>query len=108
MKHYFSVRHYISVLKRKPAHIQHVVALTVAGFFTAIFALLILYFDYGFFNDSYSRKEDIGDTAIRKSTTESPTSMFGTFFREAQDRFRSIPKVTNGFFESSEVYKKEE
>jgi len=108
MKHYFSIRHYIRVLKRKPVHVQHVAALTVAGVFTAILALLILYFDYGFFNDSYSRGEDSKDTAIRASTTESPASMFGSFFREAQERFQSIPKATNGFFESGEVYKKEE
>lgn len=110
---YLSIRHYISVLRRQPAHMQHVYAIIFAGSITALIAGIILYADYGFWHEKYSRSEVLEiqeetDTTDPMVTVESPAKMIGGFFREASLKLKSIDvSVPEGLLEGSDSYSRD-
>ncbi len=45
---YLTRKHLLATLRKQPAHMRHIYALTFAGVVTMCIASAILYFDYGF------------------------------------------------------------
>lgn len=77
-----------------------------AGSITVILASLILYYDYGFWHEQYSRG-DFGDTSASSTViTETPMESFGRFLGEAKARLGGIKDGAGAFLESKEVYTK--
>jgi ABC-type lipoprotein release transport system permease subunit len=107
-----SLHHYVAVLKRQPAHMQHVYAALFAGTITFVLAVGVLYFDYGFWSETYSRHESSsGDMTItspqEEITTQSPKDMMNDFFKEASKKLQAINVDKKEFFNSKETYIKE-
>ena len=117
-KKYFSIHHYIAVLKRQPVHIQHLYAFLFAGSVTFILAVTILYFDYGYWRDRYERSNDIlvGDTGTQdvsspvkqpKKEGYSPFEMLHSFVGEAQQQFNKIGTTEANFLKNKDTYTRE-
>jgi hypothetical protein len=109
-KKYFSLRHWLAFLRRQPTHMQHMYAVTFAGLVTAMLGALILYFDYGFWHERYSRSESTRIEAKQEPAKEvvqasSPGDMMGSFFKEASERIGAIKDIRP--LEGKEVYVKE-
>jgi hypothetical protein len=106
MKRYFSLKHYISLLRRQSKHMQHVYAFIFAGTITALIAAVILYTDYGFWHDRYIRDDS---ALVVKSTTpmESPSKALSNFWSEAYEKFHAIGSVSGSLLEGKEVYVKD-
>lgn len=108
-KKYFSLKHWLAFLRRQPNHMQHMYALLFSGVVTAILGAAILYFDYGFWHERYSRSEVmVTNTEVKAApevTTISPGEMLGSFFKEATIRVQAIKETT--ILEGKEIYLKE-
>jgi hypothetical protein len=91
---------------------QHVYALSISGCVTAIIAAGILYFDYGFWQDTYKREEKLEvitkELEDPKLNTFSPREMMGSFFREAGERIKAIQLHNPSLLEGKEDYLQEE
>lgn len=113
-KKYLSTHHYIVILRRQPAHIQHMYAALFAGTITMLFAVIILYFDYGFWHEKYSRNE-IGIEVYSATSTDndtvivsSPSDMIGNFVKEARDKLHGISNGKADILEGKDTYIREE
>ena len=97
MKRFISIRHYITFLRRQSRHMQEIYAVIFAGSVTIFLGAIILYYDYGFWRDSYDRNEVIQTKNITKSSTlgESPNEMLGGFLKEAKVRLQAIGNDNN-------------
>lgn len=108
-----SIHHYIAVLRRQPVHVQHVYAALFAGLITVILASYILYVDYGFWHEKYSRNEEallVVEAAPEKVSSESvlsPGEMIQGFFKEASDKFKAVGTSESAFLEGKDTYIKE-
>lgn len=110
VKKYLSTHHYLAVLRRQPSHMQHVYAAFFAGAVTVLIAAIILYFDYGFWHERYSRTELVETNAVVEDsmvTVQSPTEMLGGFFKEASQRLQSIKTGSSSLLEGKDVYTRE-
>ncbi len=112
-KKYLNLSHWIVFLKRQPTHMQHVYALVFAGSVTLLLAVIILYFDYGFWRDKYSRsdtlaKEEMISSAPNEPKGQSPSALIGSFLEEASLRFRKLNYSKNSLLESKDVYRQDE
>ena len=89
---FLSVYHYIALLRRQPEHLQHLYAIIFAGSITILLAAVILYVDYGFWHEKYSRADGIEviDTTEPMVTVRSPGDMIGSFFTEASNKLKTI------------------
>lgn len=91
---------------------QHVFALAVSGAVTTLLGIGILYFDYGFWRERYSRSETatINTTISKKEevTTVSPGQMLGGLFKEASVRIEAIKNDKIISLDGKEIYSKEE
>lgn len=108
MKRYFKLRHYLILLKRQPSHTQHIAAGVFAGIITACIAAVILYYDYGFWHDTYSNKEEksvVEDTMV---TVQSPSEMIGGFLKEATAKFNDVTVSRKNILEGKDIYTKSE
>ncbi len=107
-KKYFSLKHWIAFFRRQPNHMQHVYAALFAGSITAVIAVAILYFDYGFWRERYSRTEIVKESVVKNSPQEvetvSPGEMMGGFFKEASARVQSIKNQKIELLQGKEVY----
>jgi hypothetical protein len=91
---------------------QHVFALAVSGAVTTLLGIGILYFDYGFWHERYSRNE----TATKKTViskkeevpTVSPGQMLGGFLKEASVRIEAIKNDKIISLDGKEIYSKEQ
>lgn len=90
---------------------QHVYALTFASLVTGLMAAFILYYDYGFWRDTYSRNEVVvseqaGDGASKEATVEtlSPKDMLGSFLEEAGARYRALATSSKDLLNGKEEY----
>ena len=85
---------------------RHVYAAFFSGCITLLLAIIILYFDYGFWHERYSRQEIIetnNSTAhTSQVTVQSPTAMIGSFFQEAKDKLGTIRNATTSILEGLE------
>lgn len=89
----WTIQHYIHFLRRQHVHIQHIHALVFAGVITSILAFLVLYFEYGFFHEKYSKQQVVFDEKIKEKANEkieSPTEMIFNLFKEGKERFSNI------------------
>jgi hypothetical protein len=90
---------------------QHLYAILFAGCITGLIAMVILYFDYGFWHERYTRAEDIvevhttGDPMV---TVQSPGEMIGGFFREASDKLKNINVSSTSLLEGKDTYSRDE
>ena len=90
---------------------QHVYAIVFSGAITVFIASVILYVDYGFWHEKYSRDDDLIVVEAQKEdkeSTESPSEMISSFFNEAKVQFSKINTTGRSAFDGKEVYKKEE
>jgi hypothetical protein len=90
-------------------------AATFAGIVTGLVAVAILYFDYGFWHERYSRTEQLSTASIQTKTVDddmvtvqSPGEMIGDFFKEASTKLQTIKVTKPEMLEGKEVYIKEE
>ena len=71
-------------------------------------ACVILYVDYGFWNERYIRDGlvvvDPNTNPSAKEQPESPGEMLSRFYTEAHDRFQSIDTHSGDFFKGKETY----
>ena len=120
MKHFLkkyermlSVHHYIAVLRRQPVHVQHVYAALFAGFITVILASYILYVDYGFWHEKYTRNDEallvteVVPKAVNSESVLSPGEMIQGFLKEASDKFKAVGTSESAFLEGKDTYSKE-
>jgi len=107
-KKYFSLRHWLAFLRRQPSHMQHMYAVAFSATITAMIGAGILYFDYGFWHERYSRSETVATTTIKnvavQDETVSPGEMMGDFFKEASVRIQSLKDQKVDLLEGKEVY----
>lgn len=87
---------------------QQLYAFSFSGAITFLLAVSILYFDYGFWHDRYSRSEDLAPLAVEQAKPEietiSPGAMVSGFFKEVSDRAKEMKANTPRFLEGKEVY----
>lgn len=109
---FFTLHFYIVFLKRQPEHMRHIYAILFSGIITLFLGAIILYFDYGFWHERYSRQEAIETENLTTNedqiTVQSPTEMMGSFFQEASEKFHAITDATSSIFGGEETYVKEE
>jgi hypothetical protein len=99
----FTLRHYISHMRRQSKHVQHLHAFAFAGIVTTLIAGFILYTDYGFWHERYIAD----DTLIVETKTlesESPSESTARFFMEARTRFGSIGSAGATLLEGKETF----
>jgi hypothetical protein len=110
-KKYLSPRHWLAFLRRQPKHMQHVYALFISGVITMVLASAILYFDYGYWHERYSRSDAmITDTEMKNAPvtqTVSPGEMLGDFFKEASVRIQALNETKATILDGKEVYSKD-
>lgn len=90
---------------------QHVYAITFAAIITTIIASGILYVDYGFWHERYSRGDEVLVSELKNreaEVTESPSQMISSFFSEAKEQLGTINTTGRAVFDGKEVYRKEE
>lgn len=113
MKRYFSIKHYLTFLRKQPEHMQHVYAVTFASVITVIFAAVILYVDYGFWHERYDRNEvvTVKDTEVRTDqmvTVQSPGAMISSFFKEASLQLDAINAKGAPFLRGKDEFVRDE
>lgn len=110
-KKYVSPRYWLAFLRRQPEHMQHMYAIAISGIITSALAATILYVDYGFWHDRYSRSEttatDLEIKAQPEVRTVSPGNMLGDFFKEASVRVQALKDLKTTSLDGKEVYLKE-
>jgi hypothetical protein len=84
-------------------------AFVFAGTITFVIAAVVLYYDYGFWHEHYSRGND--DVVVASSTSnqglnESPFDALSRFFGEARDQFKGVASSSTSIFEGKESYSK--
>jgi hypothetical protein len=104
---YLSIHYYVIALRRQPSHMQHVYAAVFAGFITVLLGVMILYFDYGFWHERYSREETLEEVqvpSVAPVEVRSPGDMLGGFFKEARSRLDTIKTSSSSLLEGKETY----
>lgn len=99
-----SLKHWLAFLRRQSKHMQHVYALTFAGLITGCIASVILYVDYGFWRDRYSRDDVVEIMTEEVKKSESPTDMFSGFLQEAKAQFDKINLSSRDTLDGKEEY----
>lgn len=110
-KKFFSLRHYIVVLRRQSLHVQHIAAALFAGGVTLLLGVAILYFEYGFWHDRYDSREQETITVHEEPDpiieVRSPKDMLTSFAKEAVVRLRDIKVTKPDLLEGKDVYTRE-
>lgn len=90
---------------------QHIYAGLFSGVVTLLLGAAILYFDYGFWRDTYHRDEVLVEEKGRVDTlgdeVPSPSAMFSTFFKEAKEKMDGISINPKDALKSTEIYSKD-
>ena len=109
MKRILSLRYYLAFLRRQPKQMQHVYAVIFSAVITSLFASIILYYDYGFWHEKYSRSDDLVNVERNNETksTQSPGELMGSFLKEAKEKVGSINTDPSSILQTKEVYTKE-
>jgi hypothetical protein len=88
---------------------QRVHAVAFAAIVTGLIATFVLYTDYGFWHEKYSRTQEDNATST-PMVVESPSEAFSHFFSEARTRFSnvgaSVSSSSKGLLEGKETYTK--
>lgn len=104
----FSYRAYVLHVRKQSPRVQQLHAFVFASVITGITAFLILYYDYGFFHDKYTRKEESSLEEIHTDPLPSPTSALGNFFGEVKYRFGALGSGSADLLHGKDVYKNNE
>lgn len=105
LKKYTSITHYIEFIRRQPRHAQHIYGVIFAGSITAVIAFFVLYIDYGFWHERYISEDIVKATSTEDQVVlESPSKMFGSFMKEAGERFKEIKIPNKDILEGKETY----
>jgi hypothetical protein len=104
IKKYFSLNHYVAVLRKHPAHLQHVYALIFAGSITSLIAFVILYTEYGFWHEKYVREESVIVEVEQTTLPPKPSELFFRFLDDAKVEFDAISATGSNFFDGKETY----
>ena len=90
---------------------QHIYAVLFAGSITLLLAVIILYFDYGFWRDKYSRSDVITEEGAAHIPNgvevQSPGKLIGSFLEEASVRFKELNSSKSTLLDGKEVYSKD-
>lgn len=88
---------------------QHVYSIVFSAVITGLMAGFILYNEYGFWHEKYSRTdvEEVISAPAPEVASESPKDMIGGFFKEAGERLNAIRTSTSSLLEGKEEYTKE-
>jgi hypothetical protein len=91
---------------------QHVYAFMFASLITGLIATYILYYDYGFWHDHYTKNNSLevvtkGDIATSTVVPKSPFEIFSDFVEEAKKRSSAISFDTGKLLQGKETYIKE-
>jgi hypothetical protein len=108
-KKYISVKHWLAFLRRQPKHMQHVYAVVFSAVITSLLASVILYYDYGFWHERYSRSDSL-ITQVKSDeikNTQSPGELMGGFLKEAKEKVGSINTNPSSLLQTKEVYTKD-
>lgn len=97
-------------MRKQSKHVQHVHAFVFAGMLTSLFAIGILYTNYGLWHEKYRATDDIvvADEVIATTPAEpeSPSTMLSHFWSEARTQFSSIGTSGASLLEGKETYVK--
>ncbi|MBP6888698.1 MAG: hypothetical protein KBC21_03260 [Candidatus Pacebacteria bacterium] len=99
---------YTEHIRAAPKHMQQLHAFLFSGSVTLLLTFGILYFDYGFWHESYSRTTDAVVVAKIKNESESPVQMFSRFFDEAKEKAGTIKSGGDALLEGRQSYSKKE
>lgn len=78
-----------------------------AGTVTCVLGAAILYSQYGFWRERYSRQEEITQESSEGKMV-SPDTILSDFFREASVRFTAATGAMGSFLESKDTYSGDE
>ena len=101
----WTIQHYIRFLRRQHVHLQHLHAFIFAGAITMTVAFFFLYFEYGFFHESYDKQQVALEEKVSEKI-ESPTSMLSNLFNEGKERFSNMSTTSFDFLKGKETYTK--
>lgn len=100
-------KQYVRYLRKSHKHIQHVHAVFFAGTITCILAAIILYSQYGFWNQRYTRENDFIPATNTEETMEPPSEMIASFMEEVSTRFGTIKQNIGTLLEGKDSYSQE-
>jgi hypothetical protein len=112
MKHYkkyLDVKHWLAFLRRQPKHMQHVYAVIFSAVITSLIASAILYYDYGFWHEKYSRTDSLVVQVKPEEIikTQSPGELIGSFLKEAKEKVNALQTGSSNILQNKEVYTKD-
>ena len=99
-------------MRRQSLHLQHIYAVIFAGSITLLIGAAILYFDYGFWRDRYSRTESFetqeeGGLNTAVVVTKSPGDMFSDFMKEVSEKLEQVSTTSKDMLDGKDSYKRE-
>ncbi len=88
---------------------QHVYAVTFSAIITSFFASIILYYDYGFWHERYSRTDSLVIQAKpdEVTKTQSPGELMGSFLKEVKEKVGVLQASSSNILQNKEVYTKD-
>lgn len=92
---------YVRYLRKQSVHVQHMHGLVFAGVITGVLVSFVLYTQYGFFHEQYTREETSLVTAtstIPHTIPQSPSGVLESFILEGSARLRAVFTSTSSPF----------
>ncbi len=108
------MKNYIKYIRRQSKHIQHIHAAIFSGALTTLIAVVVLYADYGFWQEKYVRNDTLTTDELtltakkEEPKIDSPVETLGKFFEEAKVRISGVQLSSVQLLEGKEVYIKDE
>lgn len=88
-------------------HTKHFHAFVFAGSITALLAVLMLHFEYGFWRETYVQNETVLKKKIEQETLP-PNEMFSRFFQEVKEKAEGVSLGKNPLLEGKKTYSKKD
>jgi hypothetical protein len=88
---------YVRYLRKQSVHVQHMHGLVFAGVITGVLVSFVLYTQYGFFHEQYTR-EETPLVAATSTIPQSPTGVLESFIMEGSARLRAVFTSTSSPF----------
>ncbi len=106
-KKYSFLHRYLSHVRKAPEQLQEVHAVLFSIAVTALLGAAVLYFDYGFWHERYTKSDDETLHKIEEKS-DSPITMFSSLFDEAKDKLQTIQSGGGSILEGKKSYSKKE
>jgi hypothetical protein len=98
---------YLGHIQKAPEHLQQFHALVFSGLVTAVLAAAILYFDYGFWHERYTKDDTLIVENIEQKS-DSPVTMFSSLYNEAKEKLLSVKSGGGALLEGKKSYSNKE